>query len=61
LIKDLFSKETNPDIFIGLKVYLSVNNQSGTILGTFGKSGKLKVKMDDPIDESISDKDLVNS
>lgn len=46
LIKDLFSKETNPDVFIGLKVHLTVPKISGTIQGTFGKSGKLKVRLD---------------
>eukprot|EP00356_Strombidium_inclinatum_P010199 CAMPEP_0170496980 /NCGR_PEP_ID=MMETSP0208-20121228/23346_1 /TAXON_ID=197538 /ORGANISM="Strombidium inclinatum, Strain S3" /LENGTH=188 /DNA_ID=CAMNT_0010773657 /DNA_START=1176 /DNA_END=1739 /DNA_ORIENTATION=+ len=52
LIKDLFSKETSPDIFINLKIALSEvkdeqgNPITGKILGTFGKSGKLKVRLD---------------
>jgi hypothetical protein len=49
-VKDLFSKETNPDIFYNLKVYLTLPNIQGTITGTFGKSGKIKVRLDNPCD-----------
>jgi hypothetical protein len=47
-VRDLFSKETSPDIFVNLRV--CVANQMGTITGTFGKSGKLKVRLDNPSD-----------
>ena len=51
-VKDLFSKETDPSLFMSLRV--SVNGQMGTILGTFGKSGKLKVRMDEPLAEDVT-------
>ena len=46
LIRDLFAKETNPDVFLGLEVTLKETGIKGKILGTFGKSGKLKVRLD---------------
>ena len=49
LIRDLFHKETNPDVFVGLRVKLAINGQEGSILGTFGKSGKLKVRLETEI------------
>ena len=45
-MRDLFSKETNPDVFVGLTITLSMNGIKGKILGTFGKSGKLKVRLE---------------
>ena len=50
LVKDLFSKETAPEVFVNLVVVLTETGQRGRITGTFGKSGKLKVKLEDPID-----------
>ena len=50
LVKDLFSKETAPEVFVNLIVVLTETGQRGRITGTFGKSGKLKVKLEDPID-----------
>lgn len=49
-VRDLFSKETSPDIFVNLRV--SIAGKMGTITGTFGKSGKLKVRLDNPHDLS---------
>lgn len=46
LIRELFAKETSPDVFVGLKVKLVAADITGVILGTFGKSGKLKVRLD---------------
>ena len=60
-IKDLFSKETVPDIFVNLAVTLTETGQKGRITGTFGKSGKLKVKLDTPIDSDIDFKTLVGT
>ena len=57
-IKDLFSKETAPEVFINLVVKLTETGQRGRIIGTFGKSGKLKVKLEDPLDPSIDPKTL---
>ena len=53
LVKDLFSKETAPSVFVNLVVRLTETGQTGRIVGTFGKSGKLKVKLDEPIDQSV--------
>ena len=60
-IKDLFSKETNLNIFIGLQVILTETQQKGTIMGTFGKSGKIKVRLDEPIPETTDWAKLLNS
>lgn len=63
LIRDLFSKETSPDVFVGLTITVTLTGQKGKILGTFGKSGKLKVLLDDEIPaEFLEDpKQLLNS
>ena len=55
MIRELFQKETNPDVFLGLKVTLSLTEQTGQILGTFGKSGKLKVRLDTDIPKEFMD------
>ena len=60
-IKDLFSKETSLKVFNGLKVILTETGQSGIIDGTFGKSGKIKVRLDEPINEAVDLQKLVNS
>lgn len=63
LIKDLFQKETSPDMYIGLKVTLALTGQTGYILGSFGKSGKLKVKLDSDLSQEIieNQKDILNT
>lgn len=60
-IKDLFSKETNLNVFVGLRVVLTDTKQTGVIQGTFGKSGKLKVRLDEPLPESVDPQSIVNS
>ena len=60
-IKELFSKETVPDVFVNLVVTLTETGQKGRITGTFGKSGKLKVKLETPIDSDIDFKSLVGT
>ena len=40
---------------------LTETGQSGKIDGTFGKSGKIKVKLDEPIADDIDLSKLVNS
>ena len=46
-VRDLFSKETQPDIFLNLQVTITAcDGLTGKIIGTFGKSGKLKVRLD---------------
>uniref|UniRef100_A0A6B2L2C5 Tr-type G domain-containing protein n=1 Tax=Arcella intermedia TaxID=1963864 RepID=A0A6B2L2C5_9EUKA len=42
LAKNLFNKETNMNLFVNKKISLPTGSQ-GTIMGSFGKSGKFKV------------------
>jgi len=44
IVRDLFKKETNIDLFAGLNVELS-SGEKGTLEGTFGQSGKVKVRV----------------
>ncbi|KAK3913897.1 Selenocysteine-specific elongation factor [Frankliniella fusca] len=46
IVKSLIKKETNAQVFVGLKVELS-NGETGVIENTFGKSGKLNVYVQD--------------
>ena len=50
IIRDLFSKETNQEVFMNKPVTVKVGDSvmiPGTIFGTFGKSGKQKVQLKD--------------
>ena len=47
-------------MFNNLKVKLSLTQQWGVIEGTFGKSGKIKVRLEEPIPEETV-KDVVGS
>ncbi len=60
LVKDLFKKETNVQVFLGRKVELRSLSLVGTIDSTFGKSGKVKVTVPHPIPEAARE-GLVNS
>lgn len=60
-IKDLFSKEVNLKVFDGLRVVLTETKQEGRIEGTFGKSGKIKVRLDEPIPADVDLKTIVGS
>ncbi len=51
IVRSLFKKETNIDLFVGLKVKLSTGEQ-GTIEGSFGQSGKLKVRLPSKYNQS---------
>lgn len=42
--KNLFKKETNLHLFVGLKVTLS-SGETGVIEGSFGQSGKIKIRV----------------
>jgi len=44
IVRDLFKKETNIDLFSGLNVSLS-SGEVGTLEGSFGQSGKVKVRV----------------
>ena len=50
-------------MYIGLKVTLALTGQTGYILGSFGKSGKLKVKLDSDLSQEIieNQKDILNT
>lgn len=53
-VRDLFNKETQPDIYMNLPVSLTAcNGAKGKIIGTFGKSGKLRVRLDEPLDAAV--------
>ena len=58
-IKELFNKETAPDIFMNLKVTLALTGHKGTIFGTFGKSGKLKVRLEGDGLGSVTDEEIL--
>ena len=50
IIRDLFSKETTQELFMNKPVTVKLNADTqlpGTIIGTFGKSGKQKVQLKD--------------
>lgn len=49
IVKNMFKKETNLELFKGMQVQLSTG-EKGTILGPFGKSGKIKVELIDEIE-----------
>jgi len=46
LVSQLFTKESNIDAYIGSKIDIPAVATSGTIRGTFGQSGKIKVQTD---------------
>ena len=54
-MRDLFSKETQPDVYMNLPVTLTgcEGNPKGKIIGTFGKSGKLKVRLEEPLAATV--------
>jgi len=52
IVKNLFKKETNIEIFNRMKVELS-NGETGIIDGTFGTTGKIKILNMDGFSESI--------
>ena len=64
LIKDLFNKETGPDVYMNLRITINLTGQQGTIYATFGKSGKLKCRIDgeglDLNDENVKE-NILNS
>ena len=57
--RDLFKKETNPDVFVGKRILLKPQNKVGLITGTFGKGGKFKVKFDE--DLNLEDPELMQN
>ena len=62
-MRDLFSKETQPDVYMNLPVTLTgcEGNPKGKIIGTFGKSGKLKVRLEEPLAATVDQKALLGS
>ncbi|ESN95480.1 hypothetical protein HELRODRAFT_102529 [Helobdella robusta] len=53
ICKNLFKKETNLDVFSGLKVRLSTG-EDGYIEGSFGQSGKVKIRIPAGLKDSTS-------
>lgn len=56
--RNLFKKETNLQLFVGLKVTLSTG-ETGTIEGSFGQSGKIKIRIPEGLKEET--KQLLSS
>ncbi|XP_062853977.1 selenocysteine-specific elongation factor [Trichomycterus rosablanca] len=56
--KNLFKKETNLQLFVGLKVTLS-SGETGVIEGGFGQSGKIKIRVPEGLKEET--KQLLSS
>uniref|UniRef100_A0A8B9L854 Eukaryotic elongation factor, selenocysteine-tRNA specific n=1 Tax=Astyanax mexicanus TaxID=7994 RepID=A0A8B9L854_ASTMX len=56
--RNLFKKETNLQIFVGLKVTLS-SGETGIIEGSFGQSGKIKIRVPEGLKEET--KQLLSS
>jgi len=54
IVKNLFKKETKVDLFNRLSVTLS-NGETGTIDGTFGTTGKIKIFNQSGFSESLRD------
>lgn len=51
IIKEMFKKETDLSIFLGMSVTVSKLDRKGTIDSTFGKSGKVKVGIETTAEE----------
>ena len=51
IVKSLFKKETNMDLFVNKKVTLSTG-ELGTIEGSFGSSGKVRIRLNNGLSES---------
>ncbi|XP_046345447.1 selenocysteine-specific elongation factor-like isoform X1 [Haliotis rufescens] len=52
IAKNLFKKETDITLFTGMQVELS-SGQKGTIQGSFGKSGKVKIQLSEGLSEEV--------
>jgi len=60
LVKDLFKKETNMELFVGKKVQIKEMGKTGTVDSTFGKSGKVKVIVNGGVPEELKEK-IINT
>ena len=56
LIKDMFKKETNISFFMDKDVIIKQFDIKGKIFASFGKTGKVKVQLNDPMDKDTFDK-----
>lgn len=54
IVKNMFKKESNIEVFVGLKVVLS-SGEIGRIEGHFGQTGKIKVCIDDGLNQQSID------
>lgn len=54
IVKNIFKKETNIEVFVGLKVTLSTG-ETGIIESSFGQSGKIKVYVKDGLNQEAID------
>jgi selenocysteine-specific elongation factor len=46
IVKGMFKKETNLELFIGRTV-LAASGAKGTVIGSFGQSGKVRIEFED--------------
>jgi ribosomal protein L35AE/L33A len=46
IVKDMFKKKTNIELFIGRPV-LAASGAKGAVVGSFGQSGKVRVEFED--------------
>lgn len=51
--RNLFKKETNLQLFVGLKVTLSTG-ETGVIEGGFGQSGKFKIRVQGEVTRGVN-------
>ena len=58
LVSQLFTKESNIQSFIGSKIFLPTIECYGTIKGTFGQSGKIKVQSDKALFEDSNKEEI---
>ena len=58
----MFNKETQPDVFMNLPVTITaLDGLKCKIIGTFGKSGKLKVRLNEPMGADVDQRALLGS
>jgi len=59
VVKGLFKKETDIELFVGMQVVMADSGEVGIVEGSFGKSGKIKVRFRDPVADKRSGRRLI--
>ena len=60
-VKDLFHKQTYQKVYQGLRITLAATKQSGYLDCPFGKSGIIKVRLDEPLPKDVDTKAVLQS